>query len=57
MNTYFAAIQQATFNGLCPNLGDSWRQFHPSASLSDLTVDDFPEESQSEIQFLKEQAF
>ena len=57
MNTYFAAIQQATYNGQFPELSDYWRKDHPNASFSDLTADDFPEESQIEIEFLREQAF
>lgn len=35
MNTYFAAIQQATENGQFPELFDCWRNYHPEAVLSD----------------------
>lgn len=35
MNSYFLAILQASNNGRFPQLGDAWRNYHPTAILSD----------------------
>ena len=35
MNSYHLAINQATNNGQFPELGDTWRNYHPEAVLSD----------------------
>ncbi|QOJ19395.1 MAG: hypothetical protein HRU77_01000 [Gammaproteobacteria bacterium] len=35
MNSYHLAILQATNNGRFPELGDTWRNYHPEAVLSD----------------------
>lgn len=35
MNSYHLAILQASNNGQFPELGDTWRNYHPEAVLSD----------------------
>lgn len=35
MNSYFLALILATNNNKFPELGDSWRNYHPDAVLSD----------------------
>ncbi|MDP1549426.1 MAG: hypothetical protein Q8L97_04600 [Nitrosomonas sp.] len=40
MNSYLEAIKQATNNSQFPELGDTWRNYHPNSVLSD---SDYPE--------------
>ena len=40
MNSYLEAIKQATDNSKFPELGDTWRNYHPNSVLSD---SDYPE--------------
>lgn len=53
MNSYHLAINQATNNGLFPELADTWRSYHPEAILSDSELNDPAFEG---IEFLKDQA-
>lgn len=40
MNSYHQAILQATNNGQFPELHDLWRNYHPTAVLSDSDYQD-----------------
>lgn len=56
MNSFFSAIRTATDNNKFPELGDTWRTFHPNSDLSDIELGEYAD-LQDLPAFLTQQAF